>query len=69
MAASGQIERRPAGRTVFGHPIGLTNHRPTLWQEISFSQHTPGKTDFRCASEGVDPRPVLADSAKKDTAF
>jgi len=29
--------------------------------------HTPGKTDFSCASKGVDPRGVLGDSAKKDT--
>jgi len=42
MAASGQIERRPAGRTVFGHPIGLTNlFGAELWERFSFyGMHT-----------------------------
>ena len=37
MAAAGQIESGPAGRTVFGHPIGLTNlFGVELWERFSF---------------------------------
>ena len=37
MAAAGQLESGPAGRTVFGHPIGLTNlFGVELWERFSF---------------------------------
>ena len=37
MAAAGQIESESAGRTVFGHPIGLTNlFGVELWERFSF---------------------------------
>jgi proton-dependent oligopeptide transporter, POT family len=37
MAAEGSIEGGPAGRTVFGHPIGLTNlFGVELWERFSF---------------------------------
>ena len=35
--AAGQIEGGPVGRTVFGHPIGLTNlFGVELWERFSF---------------------------------
>lgn len=37
MAAVGQTQRGPSGRTVFGHPIGLTNlFGVELWERFSF---------------------------------
>ena len=37
MAATGQIESGSAGRTVLGHPIGLTNlFGVELWERFSF---------------------------------
>ena len=37
MAAVGQTEGRPAERTVFGHPVGLTNlFGVELWERFSF---------------------------------
>lgn len=37
MAATGQLEGRPAGRTVFGHPIGLANlFGVELWERFSY---------------------------------
>lgn len=37
MAATGQLEGRPARRTVFGHPIGLANlFGVELWERFSF---------------------------------
>lgn len=37
MASTGQTERGPAGRTVFGHPVGLTNlFGVELWERFSF---------------------------------
>ena len=37
MAATGQLEGRPAGRTVFGHPIGLVNlFGVELWERFSY---------------------------------
>ena len=37
MAATGQLEGMPAGRTVFGHPIGLANlFGVELWERFSY---------------------------------
>jgi len=37
MAATGQLEGTPAGRTVFGHPIGLANlFGVELWERFSY---------------------------------
>src|SRR6188472_1407860 len=37
MAATGHLAGTPAGRTVFGHPIGLTNlFGVELWERFSF---------------------------------
>jgi POT family proton-dependent oligopeptide transporter len=36
-AAVGQTESRPAERTLFGHPVGLTNlFGVELWERFSF---------------------------------
>ena len=37
MASTGHLESRPAGRTLFGHPIGLANlFGVELWERFSY---------------------------------